>query len=97
MIVHMVMFRWKDGVSAERLAGVTSAIHALRGEIPGLLSIQAGPDLALRAGNPDYILWATFADEAAWHDYQAHPRHKALLSEMIEPILSHRQSMQVMV
>ena len=95
MILHTVMFRWKDGVTAERVAAVTMAVHALRGAIPGLLSIQGGPDIGLRSGNPDYLLLATFADEAAWHAYQAHPRHKALLSEVIDPILFQRQSMQI--
>ena len=95
MILHAVIFSWKDGVSAERVAAVTAAAHALRGAIPGLLSIQGGPDLGLRAGNPDYLLVATFDDEAAWHAYQVHPRHKALLLETINPILEHRQSIQI--
>lgn len=95
MIVHAVMFRWNEGVPAGRVEEVTSAIDALRGAIPGLLSIAGGADLRLRVGNPDYLLLATFADEASWHAYQAHPRHKALLSDVIDPILSHRQSMQI--
>ena len=92
MIVHAVMFRWKDGVSAE---GVTARVHALRGAIPGLLSIEGGADLGLRESNPHYLLLATFTDAAAWHAYQAHPLHKALLSEVIDPIVAQRQSMQI--
>ena len=95
MIVHAVMFNWKDGVQPARVEEVTAAIHALRGAIPGLLSITGGPDRGLRTGNPHYLLLATFTDEAAWHAYQAHPRHKALLSEVIDPILANRQSMQI--
>ena len=94
MILHAVMFTWKDGVTSEQVAAVSAAVAALRGAIPGLLSIQGAPDLRLRPGNPDYLLVATFADEAAWRGYQAHPRHKALLAEQIDPILSHRQAMQ---
>ena len=95
MIVHAVMFNWKDGTSTEQVQEVTAAVHALRGAIPGLLSITGGPDARLRAGNPHYLLLATFTDEAAWHEYQAHPRHKALLRDVIDPILAGRQSTQI--
>ena len=94
MILHAVMFTWKDGVTPRQVEALTSAAHALRGAIPGLVSIQGAPDLGLRPGNPDYLLVAAFEDEAAWHGYQAHPLHKALVAERVEPILSHRQSMQ---
>ena len=94
MILHVVMFTWKSGVTPRQVDEVIAAIHALRGLIPGLISIQAAPDLLLRPGNPDHLLVATFENEDAWHAYQAHPRHKALVADMIEPILLHRQSMQ---
>ena len=95
MIVHAVMFTWKTGVSRQQVDELTVAIHALRGKIPGLVSIQGGCDLGLRDGNPDYLLVATFSDEAAWHAYQAHPLHKSLVAEKIAPIQLHRQSMQM--
>ena len=94
MILHAVMFNWKGGVTPQQVNELTSAIHAMRGLIPGLISIQGGPDLRLRQGNPDYLLVATFEDEDAWRAYQAHPLHKALVADRIEPIQSHRQSMQ---
>ena len=95
MILHAVMFTWKSGVTSRQVDALTTAIHALRGSIPGLISIQGGPDLGLRPGNPDYLLVATFETEHAWHTYQAHPLHQELVADMIEPILSHRQSMQI--
>lgn len=94
MIRHVVMFTWKTGVTPEQVTGLTFAIGALRGLIPGLVSIQGSPDLGLRPGSPDYLLLATFEDEEAWHAYQAHPRHKTLLSDVIEPMVTHRHSIQ---
>ncbi len=94
MITHVVMFTWKTGVSSQQVDELTAAIHEVRGKVPGLISIQGGPDLGLRPGNPDYLLIATFDDEAAWHGYQAHPLHKALVAERIAPLQAHRQSMQ---
>ncbi len=96
MIVHAVMFTWKAGVTSEQVEAVSVAIAALHGAVPGLLSIRGAPDLRLRPGNPDYLLIATFDDEAAWRGYQAHPQHKALLAECIDPILSHRCAMQAL-
>jgi len=94
MIVHAVMFTWKSGVTPQQVDELTSALHAMRGSIPGLVSIQGGPDLGLRPGNPDYLLVATFEGEGAWHAYQAHPMHKAVVAGMVEHMQSHRQSMQ---
>lgn len=94
MILHAVMFTWRSGVTPQQVDELNSAVHALRGAIPGLLSIQGAPDLRLRPGNPDYLLVATFEDEDAWHAYQAHPLHKALVADVIQPLQSHRQSMQ---
>ena len=100
MILHAVMFTWKSGVTPQQVDALTSALHAMRGAIPGLISIRGGPDLGLRTGNPDYFLpdyflIAEFENEDGWRAYQAHPRHKALLTDMIEPIVSSRQSMQI--
>ena len=97
MIVHAVMFTWKSGVMPQQVDELTSALHAMHGAIPGLVSIQGGADLGLRPGNPDYLLVATFEDEGAWHAYQAHSLHKALVASMIEPMQAHRQSMQAVV
>ncbi len=94
MILHAVMFTWQAGVTSQQLDELTSAIHAMRGKIPGLVSLQCGPDLGLRSGNPDYLLVATLESEDAWHTYQAHPLHKALVADIITPIVAHRQSMQ---
>ena len=94
MITHVVMFTWKVDVTPQQVDDLTSSLHALRGVIPGLISIQGGPDLRLRPGNPDYLLVAAFEDEAAWRAYQAHPQHKAVLADVIEPMVSHRQSAQ---
>ena len=95
MILHAVMFTWKSGVTPQQVDQVTAAIHALRGAVPGLVSVQGTPDLRLRPGNPDYLLVATFENEDAWREYQAHPLHRALLAELIEPFAASRQAMQV--
>ena len=94
MILHHVVFTWKNDVTPERVAELTAAIDALHGLVPGLISIRGSPDARLRPGNPDYLLSATFADEGAWHAYQVHPDHKALLRDMIEPMAAHRLAIQ---
>lgn len=95
MILHFVVFTWKTDVTPEQVIALTSALGALHGLVPGLISIQGSPDLGLRATNSDYLLVATFEDADAWHAYQAHPRHKALLSDVIEPMVAHRQAIQI--
>ncbi len=94
MILHHVVFTWKTDVTPERVAELTTAIEALHELVPGLISIRGAPDARLRQGNPDYLLAATFEDTDAWHAYQAHPDHKALLKNMIEPMTAHRLAIQ---
>ena len=88
------MFTWNSSVTRQQVDALTSALHAMRGTIPGLISIQGGPDLGFRPGNSDYLLVAAFEDEDAWRFYQAHPAHKAVVTDMIGPMAAHRQSMQ---
>lgn len=88
MFLHSVIFTWKEGVGRRDVDAVTTSLDQMKGAVKGLLSLQHGPDLVLRPGNGDYLLVATFESEAAWRDYQAHPGHNKLVSEILPPLLS---------
>lgn len=95
MLVHIVLFTWKEDVSQSQVDALTRAIGNLPEQIPELQQLRFGPDVKLRAGNADYGLVATFADQAGWNAYQASTAHKALIAEYITPILASRVAIQM--
>ena len=48
MIIHAVIFTWKDGVTRADVDAVTAALDDMRPSITGLISLDYGPDLVLR-------------------------------------------------
>lgn len=89
MFIHMFCFRWAEGVTEEQKARVIPAIHALQGQVPGLLETQIGMNQSPKVS--DYKLGGVmkFADKAAMLAYTHHPAHLALLKwlvPLIEPI-----------
>lgn len=97
MILHVVTFTWKSGVTTEQVEALTTGLRLLSGAIPGVLSLVCGPDLKLRPTNPDYLMTAMFHDVQGWRDYQAHELHKDLVATKVDPIVAHRQSMQITI
>ena len=92
--MHVVVFRWREGVPRVEIGRVAAGLDALAREIQLILSLEHGPDLGFRDGNGDYVLIAWFADRAAWDAYQAHPSHKTFLDDCIVPILASRTTIQ---
>ena len=95
MIVHIVLFIWKEGVSHSQIEALTRAIGQLPKQIPELQELRFGPDVKLRTGNADYGLVAIFADETGWKAYQASAAHKTLVADYITPIVASRVAIQM--
>ncbi|WP_371348628.1 Dabb family protein [Ancylobacter sp. IITR112] len=95
MIKHIVMFFWKEGVSADQISDFNRDMTEMMKLIPDVVAATHGPDLEFREGNANYILTATFKDEAGWKSYQDNPIHKAFIRDRVAPILSHRVAGQI--
>ena len=94
MVTHIVIFTWIAEASTEQVASLGQALDRLAAELSGLVTIRHGPDLRFREGNGDYALVATFADQAGWAAYQAHPAHKAFVRDFVMPIQASRVAIQ---
>ena len=92
MVTHIVIFKWVPGVNSDQLSVFADELTCMANELG--VSIQHGPDLAFRDGNGDYALVATFADQAAWRAYQAHPRHQAFVRDAVTPLQASRLTIQ---
>ena len=90
-LIHIVMWRF-TGASPELRAAqaqqVTEALLAMRGQVPGLLELKAGPQVA---GNADWdlALYTAFSDASALAAYKAHPLHEQVVA-LVKPIRAAR-------
>ena len=94
LVTHIVIFNWIAGTTAEQVSDLRAALDRMADDLADLASIRHGPDLGFRETNGDYALVATFQDKAAWDAYQAHPKHKAFVAEMVTPLQASRTAIQ---
>jgi hypothetical protein len=95
MLLHIVLFKWKEGTTKDQVAAVTAEMGKLPGLIPELKALHMGTDLAFREGNADWALAALFEDQAGWQAYQVHPAHQAVVQNFAAPILAGRNAIQM--
>lgn len=78
MIKHVVMWRLR-GTSAEerseQAAKVRATLEGLRGNIPGMTSLEVGIGAGGDEQLADVVLITTHDDWAALKGYQVHPAH----------------------
>jgi quinol monooxygenase YgiN len=83
MVKHIVFWKMKPEMStAERdaaLKQIKAGFEALKGVIPGLLSIEVGIDFLHSPESADFSLFCEFESRAALDAYQAHPAHQAMV------------------
>lgn len=93
MIQHSVFFNMTEnalGNDAESNATeLIRRLHALRGEIPGLLSMHAGRDFSGSPAAFDVALHSTFATRTDLDLYRTHPMHVPVV-EFVKAVTSER-------
>jgi Stress responsive A/B Barrel Domain len=95
MILHIVLFKWKEGVTKEQVDAVDAAMAKLAAAIPQVKQLHWGSDVHFREGNADWALAAIFANQADWQAYQVHPEHQAIVQNLVSPILASRTAIQL--
>jgi len=78
MIRHIVLLKFKDDASEEKIQALVEGNRAMPGQIPEVVSAQSGSDLGLSQGKFDYGVVVDFTSEADYQTYLAHPAHLAL-------------------
>jgi hypothetical protein len=95
VIRHVVCLTWKVDATDADIAAVRAAVAELPGQIPEIRNYTFGSDLGIVDGNAHFAIVADFDDVDAWHRYQRHPAHQAVLADRIRPILAARAAVQL--
>ncbi len=90
-IHHMVMFKWKEGTTAEQAAAIATALFGLKEKVPGIVSLTYGKQnstegVAIAKGY-HYGLSVVFENAAARDGYLPHPAHVAAVA-VLKPHLA---------
>ena len=88
MVRHIILWKLKSDIPADKVAGVKadikSALEALPEVIDGLVSLKVHTD-GLATSNCDLMLESVLRDEAALAEYQKHPAHVAAADGFVRP------------
>lgn len=82
MITHIVLLQPKPETAPEELEAVLERVKALKGQIPGLLAIQAGASRHSANQGYTYGFVMQFDNEEHLRAYSPHPAHKAVSPEL---------------
>ncbi|MBN2782463.1 MAG: Dabb family protein [Campylobacterales bacterium] len=75
MIVHIVMFKFKDENKQENLLVAKSKLEELLSKVPTLNSMEVGINFANEARAFDLSLYSTFNSKDDLKAYAIHPEH----------------------
>jgi hypothetical protein len=79
MIVHIVLFKLKDGSPAS-VEATRAVLEGLRGKVPVLRSLEVGVDVLRTERSFDLSLTATFDSLDDLQAYQVHPAHQEVVA-----------------
>lgn len=78
----MVLVALKSDVSDAQIQQTIQELNGMTGQIPGLLSVSAGPNFTDRAGEYTFGAVITLDDKAALEGYGPHPVHQAVAGKL---------------
>ena len=94
---HVVVFRFREGTTADQRATIVAELRKLPAVIPEIASYTVGEDAGLVEGTWDFAVIADFASEADYLSYRENPDHRAVIARHIQPVVDERGSAQIVV
>ena len=90
MVVHIVMFRFKEENKEANVAKVKAMLDALPEKIPTLKSMETGIDFSRSERSMDLVLTSTFDDRDGLETYRVHPAHQEVVDLIKEITIESR-------
>ena len=82
---HVVMFKFKEGTTAEQVKQIEQAFAALPGKIDTIIGFEFGTDVSVEGKSKGFThcFLVTFRDEAGRAVYLPHPAHDAFVKLVV--------------
>jgi len=87
MIEHVVLMRFKEGVTEQQIEALAGEFATMPGKIELIQDYQFGPNFSDRSGGFTHLLYSRFANRDDLQSYVKHPDHLDLVENQIKPIL----------
>ena len=84
MLVHIVMFQFKEENKEANLLRVKAMLDALPSKIDTLKSMEVGMDISRSERSFDLVLSSLFEDQEGLNEYAVHPAHLEVVSVIKE-------------
>ena len=86
MLKHIVIFKFKDGVTRDdsRVGEVCSQLAQLPGQIPEVREWEQGHNVSGRDIAYDLALYSSSENQEALQRYSDHPAHRAVVAKLRE-------------
>jgi Stress responsive A/B Barrel Domain len=95
MIIHVVAFRWKEGIPAGQIVSVKEQLTEFAASLPEVKSYRCGSDVRVSdMQNFDFAIVAEFDSVDDWRVYDKHPRHQEIRAGATGPWIEARASVQ---
>jgi hypothetical protein len=91
---HVVLLRWKSGISDADLQSIRDSLAELPAAIPEIRRYVYGDDAGLAEGNFDFAIVADFETQLDYQNYATHEDHQRVIAEQIRPVLDARAALQ---
>ena len=95
MILHLALFTWRDDVTPDDVAELTSQLTEMAAGIPDLRHYHCGENLRLRPSDADYAVAAMVDDAAGLTAYLDSDAHKAVYDRLLGRMVERRQAAQL--
>jgi hypothetical protein len=82
MITHVVMMKFKPGVSDEQITDLEESLDALPEKITEIQSYEFGRDIVGSERSYDFALVSVFANLETLRQYREHPAHLKVLQKL---------------
>ena len=83
---HIAWFRFKEGVTEERVEAHLAAVRALKGQVPEVLEIECAKSYTDRAGGLTHGIVVTLPGKEALPRYLNHPVHVPVAEALVADI-----------
>jgi len=82
MIIHIVLFKWKSGVSKKQIQKVFSDLKNLKDKLEGIDDIKSGENFSKYSEGFEYGLIVLAKDKKALENYRNHPLHLEIAKQI---------------